>query len=27
LKATGNGSKSKDFADFDWVTYKGFQKF
>lgn len=27
IYATGNGSKSKDFADFDWVTYKGFQKF
>ncbi|MFZ4547671.1 MAG: glycoside hydrolase family 43 protein [Bacteroidales bacterium] len=25
--ASSNGLQTKDFADFDWVTYKGFQKF
>ncbi len=24
---TGNGKSSKDYADFDWVSYKGFEKY
>ena len=24
---TSNGEKSKDYADFDWVSYKGFEKY
>ena len=27
IYATSNGQNNKDYADFDWVTYKGFQKF
>ncbi|EDP71283.1 arabinofuranosidase [Flavobacteriales bacterium ALC-1] len=27
IYATSNGKKSNDYADFDWVNYKGFQKF
>lgn len=27
IYATSNGQNNKDHADFDWVTYKGFQKF
>ena len=25
--ASSNGSKTKDYADFDWVSYKGFQRY
>jgi len=25
--ATGNGSASKEYADFDWIDYKGYQRF
>ena len=25
--ATSNGKNSNDYADFDWVNYKGFEKF
>ncbi len=27
IYATSNGGKSKDYADFDWVSYKGFERF
>ncbi len=27
LYATGNGTSSKDYADFDWVNYRGSEKF
>ena len=27
IYATGNGKNSKDYADFDWVNYMGFEKF
>jgi len=26
IYATSNGTKSKEYADFDWVSYKGFEK-
>lgn len=26
IYSSSNGSKSKDFADFDWIAYQGFQK-